>query len=69
MATEALKRAVRKYDSTNTTQFHLKLNNKTDADIIKILKESENAQGYIKRLIREDMNRNRSQNGSQTGRQ
>ena len=33
MATEALKRAVKKYDSANTTQFHLKLNNKTDADI------------------------------------
>lgn len=57
MATEALKRAVRKYDSENTTQFHLKLNNKTDADIIQILKESDNAQGYIKGLIRADMTR------------
>ena len=57
MATEALKRAVKKYDSANTTQFHLKLNNKTDADIIRVLKETENAQGYIKQLIRDDMTR------------
>ena len=57
MATEAMKRAVRKYDSANTTQFHLKLNNKTDADIIRMLRESDNAQGYIKALIRADMTR------------
>jgi len=55
MATEAMKRAIKKYDSANTTQFHLKLNNKTDADIIRMLRESDNAQGYIKALIRADM--------------
>lgn len=52
---EAQKRAVRKYDDQNTKQYHLKLNLKTDADIIDRLAQQESAQGYIKRLIREDM--------------
>ena len=47
-----------KYDRENTRRINLKLNNKTDADIIKrleSLKETEGIQGYLKRLIREDM--------------
>ena len=67
MATEALKRAVKKYDAANTKQVHLKLNTKTDADIIRRLEGMDNVQGYIKSLIREDMGRIRSQNGSQAG--
>ena len=67
MATEALKRAIKKYDAANTKQIHLKLNIKTDADIIKCLDGMKNVQGYIKSLIREDMGRIRSQNGSQAG--
>ena len=55
MATEAQKRAVLKYDTANTTQLHLKLNNKTDADILAWLAQQENVQGYIKKLIREDV--------------
>ena len=43
------------YDKENTTRINLKLNNKTDADIIRQLKSQESIQGYIKRLIREDM--------------
>lgn len=54
-ASEAQLRANKKYDSANTKQIHLKLNLKTDADIIDRLKEQKNAQGYIKRLIREDI--------------
>ena len=65
MSTEAQKRAVLKYDSVNTTQLHFKLNNKTDADILAWLGSLDNVQGYIKRLIRDDIDRNRSQNGSQ----
>ena len=57
MATEALKRAIRKYDAANTIQYHLKLNTKTDAEIIAHLKSLGNVQGYIKQLIRDDMNR------------
>lgn len=57
MTTEAKKRANAKYDAANTKQIALKLNTKTDADILQRLKETGNAQGYIKRLIREDMGR------------
>ena len=55
MATEAQKRAIRKYDATNTMQIHLKLNIKTDAEIIAHLKSRKNVQGYIKKLVLEDM--------------
>lgn len=55
MQTEAQKRASAKYNATNTTAIHLKLNNKTDADVLRKLNEVESKQGYIKDLIREDI--------------
>lgn len=55
MVTEAKKRANQKYDANNTQQVKLKLNVKTDADILNKLKQVETVQGYIKRLIREDL--------------
>ena len=55
MATEAQKRAVRKYDAVNAKNYHLKLNRKTDIDIIEHLESIQNVQGYIKELIRRDM--------------
>ena len=48
-------RAQAKYDKDNTVQIKLKLNKKTDADIIKRLLESDSKQGYIKELIRLDI--------------
>jgi hypothetical protein len=39
----------------NTTRFGLKLQNSTDADIIERLKQQESMQGYIKELIRRDI--------------
>jgi len=57
MATEAQRRAIKKYDSANTKQIHLKLNVKTDSDIITFLEEHGNVQGLIKQLIREYMKR------------
>lgn len=39
----------------HTTQFKLRLNNKTDADIIEFLKSLPNKQGYLKELIRKDI--------------
>ena len=57
MISEARKRATSKYDAANTTQVHLKLNKKTDADILAKLGEVESKQGYVKRLIREDIGR------------
>lgn len=54
---EAQKRATLKYDAKSTKQYHLKLNLGTDADIIAELEKQESIQGYIKRLIREDIAR------------
>lgn len=53
--TDAKRKAITKYDAVNTRQVHLKLNCKTDADIIEHLKKQESIQGYIKDLIREKM--------------
>ena len=50
--TEAQRRAKEKYDAANTVQVKLKLNTKTDADIIEKLESVGNKQGFIKELIR-----------------
>ena len=55
MTSEAQKRAVLKYDSQHTRQYHLKLNLETDSEIIEHLSKQESIQGYIKQLIRDDM--------------
>ena len=52
-----------RYDEWNTTQVKLKLNNKTDKDILAWIRKqkysrSSPVQGAIKALIREDMARN-----------
>lgn len=56
-ASEAQLRAQDKYDKANTVKILLKLNKKTDADVLARLEEVESKQGYIKRLIREDIRR------------
>ena len=56
--TEAKREAIKRYDAANTKQIILKLNLKTDADILARLQEVGNTQGYIKTLIREDMAEN-----------
>ena len=50
------------YDEMHTTQIKLKLNNKTDADILEWLKKQQwsrgkSMQGEIKRLIRDEIQR------------
>lgn len=55
MTTEAQKKAAKKYDAANTVQVRLKLNLNTDLDILDRLREVESKQGYIKALIREDI--------------
>ena len=51
-----------RYDSENTKQFTLKLNLRTDTDILERLKERKGMkggiQGYIKDLIRKDIKEN-----------
>lgn len=57
MATDAQIKAQTKYDVKNTRQVHLKLNRRTDSDVLEKLDNVPNKQGYIKRLIREDLER------------
>jgi hypothetical protein len=57
MATEAQRRARRRYDARNTRQVHIKLNLRTDSDVLARLDEVQSKQGYIKRLIRDDLER------------
>lgn len=52
---EGKNKAQAKYDKANTTAFKMKLNNNTDADILKWLSEQENKQGTIKALIRAEI--------------
>lgn len=55
MTTEAKKKANARYDKQHTRQIILKLNIKTDNDILKRLDQVGNKQGYIKSLIRKDI--------------
>ena len=55
--TEAEKKAKARYDAANTVQLKMKLNKNTDADILSWLEQQGNKQGYIKALIRADMNK------------
>jgi len=49
-------RAINKFNREKTTVIMVRLNNKTDTDILERLDTiSESKQGYIKRLIRADM--------------
>ena len=57
-ARRALNQARDRYDRENTKQIKFKFNLKTDADILSKLQAEPNTQGYIKRLIREDIERN-----------
>lgn len=54
MATGA---AAAAWDRANTVRVHLKLNKHTDAEIIEKLSKVDSKQGYIRRLIREDLER------------
>lgn len=55
MATEAAKRAKKKYDQKYTKMVSLKLNKKYDTDILEHLDQVDNKQSYIKALIRQDI--------------
>ena len=55
MASEAKFRANSKSNKINTTMICVRLSYNTDADIIKKLDEVDSKMGYIKELIRKDM--------------
>ena len=51
--------SIMRYDRENTVQIKLKLNKKTDADILQKLEESGNKQGYLKALVRQDIEKSK----------
>lgn len=53
--TDAQRASVKKYDAANTRFVGLKLNHKTDADILAKLESVDNMQAYIKSCIRADL--------------
>ena len=55
MISKAKIKAQARYDKENTRSVIIKLNKKTDSDILAKLSEVPNKQGYIKDLIRDDM--------------
>lgn len=52
---DTLYQAQRRYRKSHTKQITLTLNLSTDTDIIERLDAVDNKQGYIKQLIRDDM--------------
>lgn len=58
-SSDARIRANTKYDKANVVQMSLKLNKKTDADILEVLNQQESKLGYIKMCIREQMKRDK----------
>lgn len=57
MASKAQIKSVEKYNKANTVTICIRLNKKTDKDIIDWLYDEGNKQGYIKSLIRDDINK------------
>lgn len=55
VVSRAQARASRKYDKEHTRQITLKLNLRTDSDILEKLDQVPSKQGYIKSLIRKDI--------------
>ena len=54
---EARRRAEKKYQAENTKLLQIRLNFRTDQDILDKLSTEESMSGYVKRLIREDIRR------------
>ena len=55
--TPAHNRATARYDAANTKKMTFKFNLKTDDDILNHLESVDNKAGYIKSLIRADIER------------
>ena len=52
---EYTKRAISKYNKENTKSIAIRLNRKTDADVIEFLEGCDNVAGLLKKLVREEM--------------
>jgi len=55
MAANKASERQKRYDDKNTRFIGLKLNNKTDIDILEQIEKVDNIQGYIKQAIREKL--------------
>ncbi len=53
--TEAQRKASKKYNEKNTKLYPVKVNLKTEKDIYDKLESVDNVNGYIKQLIRKDI--------------
>lgn len=51
--------ATQRYQDKNMRKILLKINRKTEPEILEQIEKQENMQGYIKRLILEDIERNK----------
>ena len=58
---QARTQAQAKYDKNNTAGFYMKLNIHTDLDIIRWLWKQPSKQGAVKKLIREEIARKKSE--------
>lgn len=54
---DAHSKASAKYNKSNVLKVNVNINRNTDADIIAWFENIPNKQGYIKELIRKDMNK------------
>ena len=63
MTSEAKKKSKARFDKLNTKHFGMKLNLRTDQDIMARFEEVGSVQTYIKRLIREDIAREKEERG------
>ena len=56
MTTEARKRAREKYNKANYKAYTFRFHKTNEADVIERLESQPNKQGYLKELIRKDLN-------------
>ena len=50
-----------KYEKENLRQIRLKINRKTEPEMLEWIEKQENIQGYIKQLILEDMEKKKTE--------
>lgn len=63
LSSDSQVRAQAAYDKKNTVRLSLKLNIRTDEDIIQWIRKQKSMQGTIKRLIREEIAKAGTENG------
>lgn len=55
------------YEKENIRQIRLKINRKTEPELLEWIEKQENIQGYIKRLILEDMKKQQTEEENVNG--